>query len=578
MRIHVTTTTMMTLALSLGACQTAEDEAEFRSSYTTNITLSGGSGGGCEPGPVVDVDPRRSLFETNQDALVHFSMTAALHAVATNSGLVSQPAKTHNQFVDTYNEGPGLGLGAHCDDAVAFDGTDGLNGYPHECPRNEGGQIGNIGSWFPIAAVNRFDLAPSDGANCGEARLVLANNAQNRMFTIFEAQIPNPDPSCGIDACKPVQDFWASLTNIDDPAVRADELRMAYMDGHPDLQAAGFGPFLSKANLTFGTGQIRTNNFDDPPVWTLREFKAIAVEEPVIIKDPIDPIDPIEPTPIGFEDAIDEPVMQDDAQMGLAVQDAEPEAAVQQQLSSINVLRLVPVPVAANPFGQLWNDSLSLPHSQVCQDALLDSVQHLMTDNPNLMAVSVPPECLAAESPDAGVQQYHQQLAAGSSGAGSFEQAIQDEILALDPNSTLTPANIARRAAFAGGCIGCHQQTNNANLGNGVTAPSSAFFVHTVETQFESCGDGNNNCFVISSALKNSFLPHREDVMETFLSSGPCCEEGPVIGPIDEPVALPSEPIAEEDIDVQAFMEAEADLEAAGVQTNVAGGSVTRSH
>lgn len=568
---HVRAITITTLALSLGACQAADDQA-FRSSYTASATLTAGDsgGGGCEPEVPFDIDPRRSLFETSEDALVHFTMNAALDAVATNAGLVSQPAITHNQFVDTYNTAPGLGLGPNCDDEVAFNGTPGLNDYPHQCPRSEGNQIGNIGSWFPIAVVNRFDLAPSDGANCGEARLVMANNAQNRMFTIFEAQIPNPDPSCGIDACEPVQEFWADLTNIDDPAVRADELRMAYMDGHPTLQAAGFGPFLSKDNLTFGTGQIRTNNFDQGP-WTLRELKAIAIKQPSIVKEPIGIDEPFAPTDSPAE-------VENDAQVGLTVADGDPSAAISQQ-ASIDVLRLVPVPVAANPFGDLWDDSVALPHSADCQAALVGTVQHLMSDDPNLMGVSVPLECLAAESPSGSLQQYHQRLAAGSSGLGSLEQAIQDEILVQDPNSTLTPANIARRAAFAGGCIGCHQLTNNVDLGNGVVAPPSSGFVHTVEFQFEGCGDGSTNCFVISPALKNTFLPHREQVMETYLNNGPCCEEGPAIEPFEDvDPSLPTEPMLAEDVDVAAFMEAEADKEASGAQTNVGGGSVKRSH
>ncbi|MEX1363662.1 MAG: hypothetical protein AB1Z98_11070 [Nannocystaceae bacterium] len=563
---------LMTLAISMGACQAAEDGDRFRSTYTTNVTLTAGDSGGpsCEPDQIFDVDPRRSLFETHQDALVHFTMTSALHAVATNAGLVSQPAKTHNQFVDTYDVAPGLGLGPHCDDDVAFDGSDGLNGYPHECPRAEGNQVGNIAEWFPIAAVNRFDLAPTDGSNCGEARLVLATNAANRMFTIFEAQIPNPDPECGIDACAPVQEFWANLTNIDDPAVRADELRMAYMDGHPDLQAAGFGPFLSKDNLTFGTGQIRTNNFDQGP-WSLREFKAIAVEEPAIKQ--------------ALEDAVamgEHQAVEMDGEIGLAGQGTAPSAAMplpKPLPSTIDVLRIIPVPVAANPFGQLWNDNLVLPESVACQDALVDTVQHLMNDDPNLMAVAMPPECLAAESPDAFVQQYHLQLSGGTTGPGSLQQRIQDEILAIDPGSTLTPANIARRAAFAGGCIGCHQQTNNANLGNGVIAPASAFFVHTRENQLEDCGNGDVSCFFISSALKSSFLPHRESVMETYLNGGPCCEEvGPVVDAEPLPSPLPTEPIPMEDVDVQTFMEAEADIEAAGAPTNIGGGAVQRSH
>ncbi|MEM7156699.1 MAG: hypothetical protein AAF799_27875 [Myxococcota bacterium] len=594
MKPTLRTTSVMTVALSLAACQAADEASEFRSTYTTNSTLSGGDSGGpsCEPDQVFDVDSRRSLFETHQDALTPFTMESVLHAVSVNAGLVSQPATTHDQFVDTYNPGPGLDLGGHCDDEVAFDGTDGLNGYPHECGRAEGNQIGNMGEWFPIAAVNRFDLAPSDGSNCGEARLVMANNAANRMFVIFEAQIPNPDPECGISACAPVQEFWASLTDIDDPAARADELRMAYMDGHPDLDAAGFGPFLSKGNLTFGTGQIRTNNFDQFP-WSLREFKAIAVTEEVAIGG-----GGIKPTPVPGPG----PVLEQEVQMGLAADGSAPAAApapfpqpvpLPQPLPvSINVLRLVQVPVAANPFGELWNDNLSLPESDACQDAIVDTVQHLMTDNPNLMGVSVPHECLAAESPDEFVQQYHLQLANGSSGPGSLTQRIQDEIFALDPGSTLTPANIARRAAFAGGCIGCHQQTNGANLGNGVIAPSSAFFVHTHEGQLEDCGNGDISCFRISDGLKDSFLPHRKDVMDTYLNGGPCCEEddgisigpiGPIepidpIGPVRPGIGLPVEPIAMEDVDIEAFIEAEQEVEATRSPTTIGGGLSNRSH
>ncbi len=530
------------LVLTLGACQSMDDTNAFRSTYTTNVTLTAGDSGGpsCEPEKPVDVDPRRSLFETHEEALTHLTMEAALEAVAVNAGLLSQPAVTHDQLIDTYATGPGLGLGAHCDDALAFDGTPGLNGYPHACPRAESGQLGNLDDWFPIAAVNRFDLAPADGANCGEARLVLANNAQNRMFTIFEAKVPNPDPACGIDACAPVQQFWASLTDIDDPALRAEELRMAYLDGHPDLLAAGVGPFLNKNNLTFGAGQIRTNNFDQFP-WTLREFKAIAVKQET---------------------------------KGNPQQELGPSGG-----SAVGLLRMVPVPVAANPFGQLWTDTIALPSSGVCHPALVDTVQHLMTDDPNLMAVDVPLACLAAESPDAAVQQYHLRLAAGSSGPGSLTQAIQDEIDALDPSSGLTPANIARRAAFAGGCIGCHQQTNGANLGGGVIAPSSAGFVHTREFQFEDCGNGDPSCFFISQALKSSFLPHRESVMETYLNGGPCCEGDPSTDPSEpaDPV-IPAEPMDEEDVDAEAFMEAEAEHEAQGAQSTIAGAPIGRSH
>ncbi len=529
------------ISLALAACQTADDDLQFRSTYTTNVTLDGGDDGGpsCEPDQIFNVNERRSLFETHEEALTAFSMNAILTAMAVNGGLTPQSSLVHDQFIDIYNSAPGLGLGQHCDDDVDFAGNDGLNGYPLLCDRAEGGQIGNMNEWFPIAAVNRFDLAPSDGSNCGEARLVLANDfpiGPGRFFTIFEAQVPNPNPECGIDACAPVQEFWANLTNIDDPVVRGQELEMAFLDGHPDLAAAGFPPFVRHQAYTFGAGQIRTNNFNQGP-WTLREFKTIAIKPPVV-----------GPVKGGLEAAIPAP--------GPA---------------PLPLMRVVEVAVAANPFGQLWNDTISLPESKLCQKAIVNTVEHLMNDNPNLMAVDVPAECLAAESPDNSIMEYLNHLNAGS---GALATSIQSEILNVDPSSTLTPANIAQRALFAGGCIGCHQRSNFDNLGNGVTAPSSLGFVHTHESAFlqENCGDGDVQCFRISNALKNSFLPHRKSVMDTYLNGGPCCvdNDGPVVDA--EPIGI--EPAA---VDAEALLEQEKQAEAALPDT-IGGVKAVRAH
>jgi len=517
-----------TLILSTGACQAKENEDMFRG-YTTNATLGDSDGGPVcdgEPGPATDVSPRRSLFETNPVALSGFTMTAVLDAIAVNSDLVSEPSTTHDQLIDTYNENPGLGLGANCDDAKAFDGSPGINGFPHACPRNEGNHIGDIEGWFPIAAVNRFDLAPADGSNCGEARLVMANNSERRMFVIFEAKVPNPNPGCGINACAPVQEFWADLSSQDNPGKRAQVLRMAFLDGLPSLEADGFGPFMSQRNLTFGTGQVRTNNFDSGP-WTLREFKVVPVSKPPSLLSKFGP--------------------------------------------KLAVPRMVPVPVAANPFGEYWDDDTKgLPNHKACVMALLDTVEHLMVDDVNTMAVSMPSECLAAESPDDATQDYASQLT-GNSG---LRKAIQQRITELDPNSTLTPMNIADRAAFAGGCIGCHQQTNDIDLGNGIVGPRSAFFVHTAENSFEDCGDGTD-CFRISPALVEDFLPHRKAIMDTFLSDGPCCEEPDFAEEFVSPFE-PLDPV--EPIPLSELMEVEKEAKAAQSPTTIGGTPTARSH
>lgn len=537
-RTRSRSTTTMPIALALLAACGQGPEDEFRG-YTTNVTLSGGDDG-CDGSSeiAVDVDPRRSLFETSRSALALFTMTETLSALATNDGQPADPDGLHDQLIDTYAEGPGLGLGGHCDDVLDADGNPILNGYPIACPRNEQSRIGTIEDWTPIAAVNRFDLAPSDGSNCGEARLVFANShsAIDRVLLIFEAKIPNPDPSCGLDACVPVQEFWASLSNTK-PGKRAELLHQAYVTGHPKLQAAGFGPFIRASNFGIGAGQIRTNNFSDPSfLWTLREFKIVSA------KRSIDP----------FEGAVD-------------AERARPR------------LRAVEVPVAANPFGPLFDEGAQNTAGAACRDAFVQqSVPLLMTDDVNIMAVDMPTECLAAESIADGQNRYDTQLVPG----GAFEAAIEARIAQLDPASTLDAVDITRRAAFAGACIGCHQEATGIDLGNGVISPNSGFFVHTDEFfDSDDCGDGSFDCFLISDAVRNTFLPHRERVMETFLSSGPCCS--PIL--LDEGFgdAQPLDPVALVELDdasPEAVAEAEAVADAAVTLETVGGGSTRRAH
>ena len=144
--LRAATTLALGLALITG-CADGRESASALRGYTTNVTLGDDSGGSnCEePTEKTDVNPRRSLFETSEAALAQLSMEAVLTVMATDAGLTPQPELTHDQFVDTYNEGPSLGLGQHCDDSSAFDGEPGINGYPYQaCPRAEGNQIGNL--------------------------------------------------------------------------------------------------------------------------------------------------------------------------------------------------------------------------------------------------------------------------------------------------------------------------------------------------------------------------------------------------------------------------------------------------
>jgi hypothetical protein len=421
---------------------------------------AGGSGGG-GGGPL----SFNALIETNPQALQTLSLRNALTAALANTGSVSNADAAYHAITESYAasfeaQDPGM---LHCDSQSSEFGGPGLNGYPLQCSRLERLQFNNLDAWFPTAAVNRLDLAPVDGSNCGQQRLVFGNDTpvgNGRMLLIIEAQVPNPSPGCGIDACLPVAQFWASVDAEPDPAVRANLIANAFIGSGI---GSGFGPFVNANQLGPNGGQIRTNNFNDAP-WTLREFH-------------------FDPGPSGL---------------------------------------LRPAPVADAPNGQLWNDFSGLSQGPFCRDAFASSLAGLLTDNLAAMSFSVPEQCKDAESRNDFSQDYVSQLNAGG---GAFINQLNNQLL----GTGLTAQDIAARARFAGSCIGCHQEAGGTPLGHGITAPFQSDFVHVNERLQEPCDDGAGSCFAISDALRNEFLPHRQQVMSNFLGSSPGC------GPLPPP-------------------------------------------
>jgi hypothetical protein len=218
-------------------------------------------------------EARRTVIETGQDALGGLSLRETLDAalINANTGTPFAADDVYHAIIDSYNTSPGSDPSLpHCDDRQT-NGQASLNGYPLACPRIEGSQFDNLDSWFPIAFVNRLDLAPTDGSNCGQQRIIFANNlfiGNGRMLMIIEAQLPNPTPECGVDSCRPIAEFWSSLAAINDPVERGKRLRDAFLT----TGTGPFGPFMNANQLGPGGGQIRTNNFNSFP-WTMREFQ-----------------------------------------------------------------------------------------------------------------------------------------------------------------------------------------------------------------------------------------------------------------------------------------------------------------
>jgi hypothetical protein len=416
-----------------------------------------------ETPPAVALDIRRSLVVTEKNILARFGGRRVFTRLAAESGTGFTPEQLFRQLWDTQNPAPGQpdlpGL-AHC-----TDNGNTLNGFPYVCRPSEGRQaqpasVINLDSYAAVGLYNRFDLAPVDGSNCGEYRIVLAKlpfTPGNRNFINFEAVLPNPQPGLGLEGCRPVASFWSGLSTEADAMARAAKLEAFYFTGLP-----GFAPVVHVnhfGNNPSGLGQVRTNQFlqsgpnAPPPPWMLREFKLVNGT-------------------------------------------------------------FVPATVKTNPFGGLFNPTSQDARASAFQSHFVSQVAALAINDLNRFNHSVPDTFNAGQSDSqtrGGADDYLAQFGPGPS---PFHQAIGQELARL--GSTLTPHDVVARAQ-ALSCGGCHQRNSGRPVGGGLTWPASANFVHS--TELDDPADPGR--FNLSPALVNQFLPQRKRVLESFLQSPP---------------------------------------------------------
>ncbi|MED5261074.1 MAG: hypothetical protein VX574_01565 [Myxococcota bacterium] len=502
-----------------------------------------------------DVDPSRSLFVTERAVLEHpdmFTLEDLLNEIAEDSGDPTLDALTiWKQWWDTQNEdipGESLELGAHCDDQV--DPQDPsvrtINGFPIDCPRNEGREVGlnpfggDAAHYALIALVNRFDLAPEKGENCGEYRAIFARVggsgggsggggidpgglggpvpidavlkgdpigtrsqgaqdaegserggvifAGDRNLVIFEAVLPNPSRRCGLNGCRAIAEHWEKLSTqaFDDPGDRARALKTFFIDG---LEEKRVEPVVKLAHYSKGTGQIRTNQFmssdfsDEtvlPQEWQLREFKLAQ----------------------------------------LCTAGPNPRCK----------LRVVPVSVKVNPFVGLFGTEHA--SSAAFKDDFVDQVVNLRKRNLNTFGLQVKNLYNAGQSTSEDDREFYTDMLVREPDA-QFERDI--EAAAFPAN--LSAAQILNRA-HVNSCAGCHEPIDT-DLGDGLVWPGSLRFTHVSESSESPPGH-----FEISEALRDVFLPHRERVFERYLNNRPCrkCTPAYLAGSM-EPVSTPSSAI-----------------------------------
>jgi hypothetical protein len=370
--------------------------------------------------PVPTIDPTRSLAVTDPTALAKFSFQRVLTQIASSANATNTPLAIYQAWMATF---------ADCNNPKIDP-----NGYGIVCPRVES-QFGTFNPFsqsgphfVPIALTNRFDLAPTSGADCGENRIEFAlQGGQGRGFIIFESRMPNPNPAAGLAGCAPVADFWAQLSTDPSATSRAGKLEQLYFTGIPGFEpvvaASHYGLEVNSTTTTAHTkGQIRTNFFADSVQWQLREFQL-----------------------------------------------SKPCAA-----TAACALSVDDVTVKVNPANELFTGTH--PNAPAFQAQFLGQIPALSQSTAATIGMSTGNNFNEFESVSSGKTDVLY--------ATFTEQSFQNQITAAltSAGSTLTAQNILDRATTQT-CAGCHQLSSGAHaqLGAGVVWPRSLGFVQIDE-------------------------------------------------------------------------------------------------
>ena len=316
---------------------------------------------------------------------------------------------------------------------------------------------------IPVGLFNRFDLAPADGSNCGEYRIVYAKKSSgplDRLTMIFEARIPNPDPSQGLAGCAPITDFWAQRSQDTDATQTVTELEKFYYQG-----ISGVQPVVKAENYGLPLGQLRVNLFKTPDPgqikWSLREFL------------------------VSF-----------DADDGRVI--------------------FKPEPVDDSPIAALFRAATNLPagfnetdQSEFHASFLGQSLCNLVNPdriNSNASAADIINGISAGYDPKfndfESISQGDDDNPASDTDAQLLDQ-VQARLASLPDLTGVSRDQLMNRAGTMT-CGGCHQFSAGKDLGNGATWPDSLRFVHI------------NEAGELSPLLTEVFIPKRVQIAQQF--------------------------------------------------------------
>ena len=323
--------------------------------------------------------------------------------------------------------------------------------------------------YTPVALVDRFDLAAADGSTCGESRIIFwaTSGLVGRAAIIVEMRTP-PVVVKGVSSCAPVAQFWANLSSVTDETTRGNLLESFFFDGLPGMP---FAPVSAKGVGFSGAGQVRLNSFVDNTQWNLRELKY----KPVC-------------TGSGSDEAC----------AGELVQQTTKANPSQLLFAGSN---------SEAPAFQSWFVNQAVPALAAATD-----VNQIALGNANVFNTY---ESVSEPFPGDPTNVQYAQLA-----DASLTKRVTAQLASL--GSPLAASDIYNRATTQT-CGGCHQVSDNVQLGGGLVWPSSFGFVHVDESGTQ------------SFAELATFIPHRMQVLGNF--TGCTVEGGSGVGGVDAGVS-----------------------------------------
>lgn len=413
----------------------------------------------------VQLSAERSFIITDKPILETFTFERVLDTLVARSGATGlTSAQLYRQWFDTQNPKPGLAdpAGPHCDDVVAG-GIPTLNGYARRCPTLEGplaAQPFTSGEYFPIEIVNRFDMAPQNGANCGQYRIVFARKS-SKLHAIFEAFLPNPHPETGIAGCSAVAQFWAGLSGISSLEERRAKLETFFFDGLP-----GFEPVVVPEHYA-SPGGIRT------------------------------------------------------LQISTTVEMLQFRIA-RQCASGTCMMRVVPDALENAPFGAYLDASDQSDRATRFRAEFLAQIPNLAIPDVNGYFIRVPNEYLIGDiaPSDTGTPPftYAFQFGRNNSPAAADEYRARVQAELAKVGSTLTPEQVVSRAETLH-CVGCHF-FGGTDIGDGLEFPGSSAFGEHVTEVLRDGEAGAGTRYSVSPAVEQVFVPNRMKILKAFLLNG----------------------------------------------------------